>query len=87
MRVDKFLKISRIVKRRPVAKEMGDNGRIVINGQVAKSSTPVEVGDEIAVHFGNRVITVRVEEIKKVANKEQATSLYSIVSEEIIENN
>lgn len=86
MRVDKFLKVSRIVKRRPVAKSMGDKGRIEINGTVAKAGSPVAVGDTVTVHFGNRRITVRVQELKETTKKAGAENMYDIIAEEKIEN-
>ena len=56
MRLDKFLKISRIIKRRSVAKEVADKGRIQINGKLAKSSTSIKVGDQMQIQFGNRIV-------------------------------
>ena len=58
MRLDKFLKVSRIIKRRSVAKEIADKGRIQINGKVAKSSSNVSVDDELIISFGNKTLTV-----------------------------
>ena len=60
MRLDKFLKISRIIKRRSVAKEVADKGRIQINGKLAKSSSDVKVGDTMRIQFGNKVLEVNV---------------------------
>lgn len=60
MRLDKYLKVSRIIKRRPVAKEVADKGRIKVNGVLAKSSTDLKVNDQIEVRFGNKVLTVKV---------------------------
>mgnify|MGYP000329134172 CR=1 FL=1 len=59
MRLDKYLKVSRIIKRRPVAKEVADKGRIKVNGVLAKSSTDLKVDDQIEVRFGNKVLTVK----------------------------
>ncbi|MDN6692223.1 MAG: RNA-binding S4 domain-containing protein, partial [Enterococcus sp.] len=61
MRLDKFLKIARIIKRRTVAKEVADKGRIQVNGKLAKSSTDIKVGDELRIQFGNKVLEVAVE--------------------------
>ena len=61
MRLDKFLKVSRLIKRRTVAKEVADKGRVFINDKVAKSSTDVKVGDKIAIQFGNKHVLVQVE--------------------------
>ena len=63
MRLDKYLKVSRIIKRRPVAKEVADKGRIKVNGVLAKSSTDLKVDDQIEVRFGNKVLTVKVLEM------------------------
>ncbi len=60
MRLDKFLKISRIIKRRSVAKEVADKGRIQINGKLAKSSSDVKVGDILKVQFGNKTLEVKM---------------------------
>lgn len=85
MRVDKYLKVSRLIKRRTVAKEVADQGRITINDQVAKSSTRVAVDDEITIQFGHRLLTVRVLSLKEGVRKEEAREMYEIVKEERIE--
>lgn len=84
MRVDKFLKVSRLIKRRTLAKQVADQGRVDINGKVAKASTEVQEGDEIAVRFGQKVVTVKVQMIKNTTKKDEADSMYKIVSEEVI---
>ncbi|SFH81416.1 RNA-binding S4 domain-containing protein [Pisciglobus halotolerans] len=81
MRIDKFLKISRIIKRRTVAKEVADKGRVQINGTVAKSSSTVKVGDEITIVFGNKTLVVKVEKLQESTKKDEAKEMYSIVSE------
>lgn len=81
MRLDKFLKVSRIIKRRSVAKEVADKGRIQINGQLAKSSTDVKVGDELKLAFGNKTLVVRVLEMHDSTKKEDAEKMYEIISE------
>ena len=81
MRLDKFLKVSRIIKRRSVAKEIADKGRVSVNGKVAKSSTPVETGDELTLAFGNKTLVVRIEELLDTTKKDEAKELYSVVSE------
>ncbi|MGX7349648.1 RNA-binding S4 domain-containing protein [Dolosicoccus paucivorans] len=86
MRLDKYLKVSRLIKRRTVAKEVADQGRITINGQVAKSSTRVAVGDEMTIQFGHRLLTVRVLSLKEGLRKEEAKEMYEIVKEERIES-
>ena len=60
MRLDKFLKVSRIIKRRSVAKEVADKGRIQINGKLAKSSSTLKVGDVLQIQFGNKTLEVKV---------------------------
>ena len=85
MRLYKYLKVSRIIKRRPVAKEVADKGRIKVNGILAKSSTDLKVGDEIEIRFGNKLFTVRVLEMKDSTKKEDAAKMYEIVSETRIE--
>ncbi|WP_048327922.1 RNA-binding S4 domain-containing protein [Streptococcus dysgalactiae] len=87
MRLDKFLKVSRIIKRRPVAKEVADKGRIKVNGVFAKSSTDLKLNDHIEIRFGNKLLTVRVLEMKDSTKKEDALSMYEIISETRIEAN
>ncbi len=69
MRLDKFLKISRIIKRRSVAKEVADKGRIQINGKLAKSSSDVKVGDILKVQFGNKTLEVKITELHESTKK------------------
>ncbi|HBY89492.1 MAG: RNA-binding S4 domain-containing protein [Ruoffia tabacinasalis] len=85
MRLDKFLKVSRLIKRRTVAKEVADQGRITINGNIAKSSSAVAVGDELTIRFGNRLMTVEVNELQESTKKEDAQNMYKIISEERLE--
>lgn len=81
MRLDKYLKVSRIIKRRTVAKEVADKGRVQVNGQIAKSSTDVKVGDEIKILFGNKTLVVKVLQIQDTTKKDEAKDLYEILSE------
>lgn len=69
MRLDKFLKISRIIKRRSVAKEVADKGRIKINGKLAKSSSDVKVGDQLDIQFGNKTMEIKVAELHESTKK------------------
>ena len=85
MRLDKYLKVSRIIKRRPVAKEVADKGRIKVNGVLAKSSTDLKVNDQIEVRCGNKVLTVKVLEMLDSTKKEDASKMYEIISETRIE--
>ena len=87
MRLDKFLKISRIIKRRTVAKEVADKGRIQVNGKLAKSSTDIKVGDQLRIQFGNKVLEVAVEELHESTKKDDAAKMYRIISETRVENN
>lgn len=61
MRLDKFLKVSRLIKRRTVAKDVSEQGRVLVNGREAKPSAAVKVGDELTVQFGQKLVTVKVE--------------------------
>ncbi|MCI5937163.1 MAG: RNA-binding S4 domain-containing protein [Eubacterium sp.] len=76
MRLDKYLKVSRLIKRRTVANEACDAGRILINDKVAKASTKVKVGDIIEIQFGNRNTRVEVLSIEETYKKEEAKELY-----------
>ena len=80
MRLDKFLKVSRLIKRRTVAKEVADQGRITINGNVAKSSSAVVVGDELTIRFGNRLMTVEVNELQNHFRRTIRTVKFNRVS-------
>jgi len=71
MRLDKFLKVSRLIKRRTLAKEVADQGRITINGKIAKASSTVKAGDELAIRFGQKVVTARVDELRDTVKKEE----------------
>ncbi len=82
MRLDKFLKVSRLIKRRTLAKEVADQGRIAINGQQAKASSVVKVNDILTVRFGQKVVTVKINELKETTKKEDAADMYTIVSED-----
>ena len=81
MRLDKYLKVSRLIKRRTVAKEIADQGRISINGKVAKSSSDVSTNDELEVRFGNKTLTVKVAKIVETTKIEASADMYEIVSE------
>ena len=81
MRLDKYLKVSRLIKRRMVAKEISDQGRISINGKVAKSSSDVSTNDELEIRFGNKTLTVKVLKIVETTKKDEAADMYEIVSE------
>lgn len=80
MRLDKYLKVSRIIKRRTVAKEACDGGRVTIGGKVAKAGTEVKVGDVLEIRFGNRLGQYRITAIEEVVRKENAASMYEVLS-------
>ena len=79
MRIDKFLKNSRIIKRRTVVKEACEQGRIEVNGRPAKPGTDVEVGDEIYVRFGNGSLKVEVVALLDTCRKEDAADMYRVL--------
>jgi ribosomal 50S subunit-recycling heat shock protein len=83
MRLDKFLKVSRLIKRRTVAKEVSDLGRVWVNGREAKASTAVKVGDELTIQFGQKTVTVRVDRIADTARKEDAGHMYTVIREDV----
>lgn len=84
MRLDKFLKVSRLIKRRTLAKEVADQGRIMINGQTAKASSNVKIGDELVVRFGQKLVTVKIVNLQESTRKEDAANMFSIIKEERI---
>ncbi len=75
MRLDKFLKVSRVIKRRPVANEACDSGRVFINGKVAKASTEVKIGDVVEIKFGEKMLKFEVLQINDVATKAGAEGM------------
>lgn len=80
IRLDKYLKVSRLIKRRTVANEACDGGRVTVNGKVARASYDVKVGDVIALHFGERVLAVEVLDVSETAGKSEASLLYREVN-------
>lgn len=76
MRIDKYLKVSRIIKRRTVAQEACEGGKVTINGKVAKPSSEVKVGDVLTLQFGIKTVTVEVLEVKEVVKKDDASLMY-----------
>ena len=80
MRLDKFLKVSRIIKRRTVANDACDASHVTVNGKVAKASYDVKIGDVIEVGFGQRVLRVRVTDIRETVKKEAASDMYEVLS-------
>lgn len=86
MRLDKYLKVSRLIKRRTMAKEVADQGRVKVNGQKAKASTEVKLGDELDVLFGQKHVSLRIDRIDEKVKKEDATTFYTILKEERVSN-
>ena len=76
MRLDKYLKVSRLIKRRTVANEACDAGRVLVNGAVAKASVKVKPGDIIEIQFGTKTVKVEVLDIKDTSKKEEAKDLF-----------
>ena len=81
MRLDKYLKISRLIKRRTVANEACDAGKILVNDKVARASYDVKTGDVIEIQMGQKALKVRGEQVAEVVRKEDAAGLYAVVSE------
>lgn len=79
MRLDKYLKVSRLIKRRTVANEACDAGRVSVNGKVAKASQDVKVGDQIVIRFGEREVKVEVAAVMDTTKKENAAEMYRYV--------
>ena len=84
MRIDKYLKVSRIFKRRTVAKDISDHERVLVNDKTAKPSTAVKEGDVITIVYGTKKLTVRVLKTADSAKKSDADQMYEVVAEEKI---
>ncbi len=81
MRLDKYLKVSRLIKRRTVANDACDAERISVNGRSAKASYQVKVGDIITVTFGTKTVSVRVLDIRETTKKSESAGMYEVISE------
>jgi len=81
MRLDKFLKVSRIIKRRTLAKEVADAGRITVNDKTAKSSTVINIDDKITIKYGNKILTFKVIKLMDSTKKDDAKQMYEILEE------
>ncbi|SCX78194.1 RNA-binding S4 domain-containing protein [Alkaliphilus peptidifermentans] len=79
MRLDKYLKVSRIIKRRTVAKEASENGRVKINNKDAKPGTEVKVGDIIEIHFGDKIFKAEITRVAEHVSKDDAREMYNII--------
>jgi len=84
MRLDKFLKVSRIIKRRTVANEACSAGRVTINDKVAKPSTDVKEGDIISIRLGVKLFTAEILSVREYATKETADYMYRVISNDLI---
>ncbi|MBR6273441.1 MAG: RNA-binding S4 domain-containing protein [Lachnospiraceae bacterium] len=79
MRLDKYLKVSRIIKRRTIANEACDAGRVMINGKVSKAGTEVKVGDIIEIAFGNKTVKAEVLRIQETSKKDEAAEMFKYI--------
>ena len=82
MRIDKFLKVSRLLKRRALAQEAASSGRISVNGRVVKPSYNIKVGDVVEIAFNSGAVKIEILDIKETVKKEQAENLYRIITED-----
>ena len=82
MRLDKYLKVSRIIKRRTVANEACSGGRVTVNGKVAKPGAEVKVGDELTIRFGDRYGKYQILSIQEHVRKEGASDMYRVLTED-----
>jgi len=81
MRIDKFLKVSRVLKRRTLAQEACDKGKVKVNGRDAKAGHQIKVGDEVELNFTGGAVKFRIVQIKETVKKDEAASLYEIIRE------
>ena len=81
MRLDKFLKVSRVIKRRTLAKEACDRGQVTVNGHVAKAGTEIKVQDVVEIGFGRRRLKIRVRELREAVPAAQAAGLYEVLDQ------
>ena len=81
MRLDKYLKVSRLIKRRTVANEACDNARVTVNGRPAKASYDVKVGDKLTIQFGQRTLSVEVLQVAEAVRKDDAAAMYREIAE------
>ncbi|MBR4435570.1 MAG: RNA-binding S4 domain-containing protein [Clostridia bacterium] len=87
MRLDKYLKVSRLIKRRTVANEACSMGRVSVNDKVAKPATDVKVGDVISVRYGSKLLTAEILVVKETVRKEEADLMYRIISDTLNDKN
>lgn len=82
MRIDKFLKVSRLIKRRTVAKDICEGGKITLNGKIAKPSAEVKIGDIIIIEIGYRLLEVKILDVSSNVRANEASSLYEVLRDE-----
>lgn len=85
MRIDKYLKVARILKRREVGKQLALNERLLINGKIAKPSSEILVGDKVRILFGHREIEIEVLDVRETASKQQAFEMYRVIEEKKVD--
>lgn len=85
MRLDKYLKVSRLIKRRTVAKEVADHEKIMVNNKLSKPSTDIKVNDIISIRFGMKIVTIKVLSINEYTKKDESNLMYEIIKEEKVE--
>ena len=83
MRIDKYLKVARILKKREVGKQLALNERLFINDKIAKPSSEIKVGDRVRIVFGHREISIMVKEVRDYASKQQAFEMYEVIEEKV----
>lgn len=81
MRLDKYLKVSRLIKRRTLAKEASESERILVNDKIAKPSKELKIGDTITIQFGRKQISVKVLSLNPITKKDDASNMYELISE------
>lgn len=82
MRIDKFLKVSRILKRRTLAQQACDKGKVIVNGKEVKPAKQIKIGDEVELQFTGGAVKFRILNIKETVKKDEASTLYEILSED-----
>ena len=80
MRLDKYLKVSRLIKRRTVANEACEGGRVSVNGRIVKASYDVKIGDVIEIGFGQKLLKIKVTDVKETVGKNDASTLYEVIA-------
>ena len=86
MRLDKYLKVSRLIKRRTVAKEVADHEKIMVNNKLSKPSTDIKINDIISIRFGMKIVTIKVLSINEYTKKDESNLMYEIIKEEKVED-